>query len=161
MIYLYPGIEIIEFKKMTVGDVDILRIARCLSNICRFNGSTVDFYSVAEHSVLVSNLCTTCPKAALLHDTVEAFTGDVITPVKELMVPGFKEIEARILINIENKFNVNIEAMKEIWKPVDNLVLDIEIQHFFKNKKSNLIHCYSPERAYEQFVQRWEEVRCL
>ncbi len=63
-------------------------IAHSLSMICRFNGHCARFYSVAEHSLLVSK----CAQAdgpehamfGLLHDAAEAYIGD-INPVLKSM----------------------------------------------------------------------------
>jgi hypothetical protein len=69
--------------------ISIRDIAAHLSKICRFAGATDRFYSVAQHSVLVSNLCFDLgPDAALhglLHDAHEAYIGDMPQPAKLAM----------------------------------------------------------------------------
>src|SRR4051794_32940266 len=66
------------------ADVDIEDIVHALSMQCRFTGHTKEFYSVAQHSVLVS---LTCPSVdalyGLVHDGSEAYLSDIARPVKK------------------------------------------------------------------------------
>lgn len=78
------------------GPTLIQDIAGSLAKLCRFNGHTTRFYSVAEHSILVSiefrgrfagpPVTPASILAALLHDAHEAYIGDTIRPMKQLGV---------------------------------------------------------------------------
>ncbi|MCL4304315.1 HD domain-containing protein [bacterium] len=67
-------------------DVCIEDIAHALAHICRFNGHTKKFYSVAEHSLHTARIAaalSTDPRvawAALMHDAHEAYTCDIPKP---------------------------------------------------------------------------------
>ena len=66
--------------------VDIEDIANSLSKTCRWNGNIPDFYSVAQHSCLVAWLAPApLAFAALMHDAAEAYTGDIIRPLKKCL----------------------------------------------------------------------------
>src|SRR5262249_3879894 len=79
-------------------DVDIEDIAHGLSMVCRFGGQCREFYSVAQHSVLMANeMCRreAPPEMALwglLHDAPEAYLGDMVRPLKRSM-PNYKVLE--------------------------------------------------------------------
>ena len=72
-------------------------LATTLSHLCRFNGHVPTFYSVAQHSVLVSrHVPPHLSLPALLHDAHEGLgLGDMITPLKRLF-PLFKVLERGI-----------------------------------------------------------------
>ena len=89
-------------------------IATALSNLCRYTGHVTRFYSVAEHSVLVSMLV---PRkhalAGLLHDSAEAFLGDVSSPLKKLL-PQYQRIEDRVEKAIAKHFQIEYPYHEEI-----------------------------------------------
>jgi len=97
-------------------DIEIDDIAHGLSFVARWNGQTVgDYpYSVAEHSVFVEELFTLLnPKidrkwrlAALLHDAPEYVIGDMISPVKTAVGPGYKDMDERLTAAIHQKFGL-------------------------------------------------------
>lgn len=64
--------------------VKIDDIAFALSHLCRWNGHH-GWYSVAEHCVHASRLCYEHSLGGLMHDAQEAYTGDVISPMKRAL----------------------------------------------------------------------------
>ena len=101
----------------TPVDIEIEDIAHGLAFVARWNGQTKgDYaYSVAEHSLLVTDIfARQNPKApvkwqlaALLHDAPEYVIGDMISPVKAAVGPGYGA-----LIKKADKVSAWLEAVQ-------------------------------------------------
>jgi hypothetical protein len=106
----------IQFNPLSIKeeDISILDIAHALSHTCRWGGHCNRFYSVAQHSVMVSEMASPENKlAALLHDASEAYIGDMPSPLKALM-PDYKELEKTIQTAIQRKYGIADELPEEI-----------------------------------------------
>lgn len=100
----------------TPVDIEIEDIARGLAFVARWNGQTrgAHAYSVAEHSLLVETLfARIAPKApikwrlaALLHDAPEYVIGDMISPVKAAVGPGYEALDVRLTAAIHLRFGL-------------------------------------------------------
>lgn len=101
-------------------EIDIFDIAHALAHQCRYNGHSDFFYSVAEHSVLVSRVVP--PEHALwglLHDAAEAYLGDMIRPLKRTpeMKP-FHDAEERVMAAVCQRFGLTAPEPGEV-KDID------------------------------------------
>ncbi len=118
----------------TPVDIEIEDIAHGLAFVARWNGQTRgDYpYSVAEHSLLVEALFrridpSAPPKwclAALLHDAPEYVIGDMISPVKAAVGPGYGELDARLAAAVHLRFGLPAaipQAVKRKIKRADRV----------------------------------------
>lgn len=155
-------------------DIDIVDIAHSLSNLCRFTGHC-EFYSVAQHSVLVSYLVDPqFEKEALLHDAAEAYINDLNSPVKSLILGDYKKMEAELELCIAKKFGLVHPMPKEI-KDADYLAFKLEVQrlfkfgsplwkkyiddiNLFKTSKYKPIQLLTPVEAKSFFLRRYAEL---
>ncbi|MDA8382820.1 MAG: phosphohydrolase [Betaproteobacteria bacterium] len=97
-----------------IDRVAIEDIAHGLAFQCRFNGQTCQFYSVAQHSLIVASLVPPELKlAALLHDAAEAYLGDMVKPLKNIL-PSFALIEDQVTQIIAAEFGLNFDPYAPI-----------------------------------------------
>lgn len=121
-----------------INNIDINDVAHALSNICRYAGHCRKFYSVAEHSVLVSRIIrklwptdVESRWAGLLHDATEAYVGDVPTPLKVLL-PDYSDIEDELAKKIAKKFRIKwTKTIHSRVKIADLIALSTEAQKLF------------------------------
>ena len=123
-------------------DIEIEDIALGLSRLARWNGQThgEHGYSVAQHSILVTELVATnspdmpvqCLLAGLLHDGPEFVTSDLVTPFKKAVGKGYIELEARMAEAIHTAFGLPA-VLPEQWRAAvdsaDRLAAFLEAVH--------------------------------
>ena len=112
----------------TPVDIEIEDIAHGLAFVARWNGQTRgDYaYSVAEHSLLVETLFSRMtpgisPRwqlAALLHDAPEYVIGDMISPVKSAVGPGYEDLDIRLTAAIHIRFGLPAAIPAAIKKQI-------------------------------------------
>ena len=171
----------------TPMDIEIDDIARGLSFQARWNGQTYgDFpYSVAEHSLLVEALFSQenpganarWQLAALLYDAPEYVIGDMISPVKAAVGPGYGELDDRLMAAIHLRFGLPATTpakLKKLIKKADTIAAYFEATGLagFSHEESVKIfgrpEGFSPQnfpvvphtttQAQDQFLQRFEQL---
>lgn len=161
-----------NYNRPEESDVTLDDLASAPSNICRFSGHLPCFYSVAQHLVNTSRIVR--PEFAfdaLMHDTAEAFTNDLPTPLKWAL-PIFKELEVKIESAMAEKFGFNYPYPPEV-KKADTEMLILEKLHVKKDDRywpnydgiviDHLVDKvdlkpWQPQRAKREFLERYEEL---
>lgn len=155
-------------------DVCLEDIAHSLANQCRFSGHVRKFYSVAQHSVLVSQFCP--PEHALwglLHDATEAYLVDLPRPIKHCSELGdfFRAAERRIMDAVCVAFQLAPEEPACV-KHADNVLLLAERRDLMPDTGSRWeladwgidvgemvatvrIEPWMPDRAEAEFLMRF------
>lgn len=130
-IHTWTGKEF-NFLDVKTEDICIEDIAHALSLQCRFNGHIGEFYSVAEHSMMVADLVAeetedpTVILTALLHDASEAYLGDIVSPLKQFL-PDYKKFELMVEEKIAEKFSL-IFPFPEVVGKADKEAFEKEIK---------------------------------
>ena len=157
-----------DFCAPESNDFTIEDIAHGLANICRYSGQCRSFYSVAEHSILVSETAVGFEFEALLHDAAEAFLGDITRPLKQ-MLPEYKRIEADVERAILDRFGVG--SLPPQVKKADLRVLAAEQKQIMpegtdgwvRGQKVDpapiVVRNLPPQEAKRVFLERFEALR--
>jgi hypothetical protein len=151
-----------------IEDICIDDIAHALSNISRYGGHCRKFYSVAQHCCMVSDWIPEFKLEGLMHDSAEAYLGDVIRPIKHS--PGmepYREAEHRLegLIHIQFDLDMTTETAAFV-KHYDNRALFTERKYLLTTNHSHWANPVEPlpveylipwtsEQAEEEFLERY------
>ena len=182
-----PSIELVTggYFYYDKPEWDIGAIAHSLSLQCRYTGQCRKFYSVGEHSVLVSRIMEDLglgdPMEGLLHDGVESVLSDVARPAKQLL-KDYKALDKALDVSLRKTFNLP-EAMTEGCMQADALALLLEAKELMPsrgighgwgvsthtksaeelrtiaNRLTYGIFCWTSENSKEKFMQRMTDIR--
>ena len=162
----YSG-EKVNVTNPSSEQIKIIDIAHSLSLICRYNGHCNQFYSVAEHSVHVSNIAKSS-LWGLLHDAPEAYFSDIPRPIKA-QFPQIEEYEDRILDAVKKKFHIWGDLPKNVKKADDRILVN-EIEVLMPNQDPADLNMrrydcldlsgkrWTPKQAEKRFLKRYYEV---
>lgn len=157
-------------KTPTVHDFDVVEMANATSKDCRFGGQIHEFYSVAEHSVIMSFL-TENPLEGLFHDCLgEYLMRDMPKPTK-LMLPDYNEMEHILQVVGCKKYNINVIDDADIHTMDQRIVVN-EANLLFPVKPdwleywpysevhggTSLIKCWDHETARAMFLRRYVDI---
>jgi hypothetical protein len=150
-------------------------IAHALSHLCRYAGATSEFYSVAQHSVLVSlhPAVQGYELEALLHDAAEAYTGDLTVPMGGYR--RLKEEWVQVSVNVEGAVREALCGSRyrpDRWygcmREADRALARAEMRDLFPPGVYHPVHTASdlppivalpPLEARALFLARYEEVK--
>lgn len=155
--------------------ISIEDIATSLAKQCRYNGHCRAFYSVAQHSDLVSRLVPErLALAGLLHDAAEAYIGDIVRPLKILLDDKssglIHDIEARVDHAIAVRFGVPVlfKSCRAAIKHADNVALATEKRDLMAPSECEWADLPDPsdlmvlpwgwEEARDRFLHRFQEL---
>lgn len=149
------------------NEVYIKDIAHSLSMTCRFNGHSSVFYSVASHLIIGSKLIKNPFKKEFFgHDFSEAFTGDLISPIKRRS-NEFCKMEKKVEKIIAKKYNFSYPMLKEV-KEMDNLMFRMELCYLMNYKTKEIFPITkkdfiiminkTPAQVKVEFMERFNEL---
>lgn len=163
---------------MKPDDVRIEDIAHGLSNMCRFNGQCLRFYSVGEHSYLIAKIALEVggPVAArygLAHDAHEAYSGDMIRPLKrrdEMLEFRLVQDEQQKAIELALGIADTPQSVRDLVKRIDSDIVIDEGKVLFTPRPGSLtsqlhrrypgldIGTMSPAGAEAAFLAAWRQL---
>jgi 5'-deoxynucleotidase YfbR-like HD superfamily hydrolase len=159
-----------DYAKPSIKSICIEDIAQALSHECRFAGHIPEFYSVAQHSVLISKIVPpSFALEALLHDAHEAYCKDIPSPLKKL-IPDYRGIESNIDFAIRIKFELPL-IISPIVKQADLVMLATERRDLdlddgtpwpmldgIAPSDEILVTPFNPVQARTEFMQRFRQL---
>ena len=140
-------------------------LAHSLSMLCRFNGHSRHFYSVAEHSLLVAGIMDEFlggnPLEGLLHDGTEAYLSDVPAPFKQLL-PDWQKLDEALELKLRAWASLPLYKTEQC-KEADWLALFLEAYELMPDRGAGYMDPHglrkkalSMRERFSLRLQRWE-----
>ena len=147
----------------SAGEVDPIAVASSLGRLCRYNGHLkfdVYHYSVAQHATNIARWMredghdTDACFYGLHHDSAEAYTGDIISQVKQL-VPEFRLLEDAVERAVLWRMGIGpayAVEMKPLIKRYDFLALATEVRDLLPPNQTRYTWGDLPEPRKEHII---------
>ena len=164
-----PNGETFDLLDIKPERVSAEAVAHVLSNQCRYGGACNFFYSVAEHSVLLSEYIERAigdirlAADALVHDVSESVLVDIPRPLKRFL-PEYLKIEKPVESSLRTRFGLTPEIDPLVDK-YDKLIPYTECTYVFPELLHRFNHSevlegvvvegWTPKQASEKFLDRF------
>jgi hypothetical protein len=149
----YSG-TIVNLFDVNPLDIHIEDIAHGLAYTCRWNGAVKSYFSVAEHCCMMYDQAPEYKKAtALFHDCEEAYWGDIIKPVKNMLPPEMRQKMKDLRTLIFDLYKV--PSIDEYIDDEDFRLLKWDFNNLILSKQHNGMN---PEMAEKEWLIRYYEL---
>ena len=127
----------VDIESPQADTLRIEDIAHALSFVCRGSGQANIFFSVARHCVCCAReaqargFSREVVLACLLHDASEAYMSDVPKPIKDNLIPQYRQYEDVLLDRIYAKFigrSLTKEELDQV-SLIDRVLLQYDLKY--------------------------------
>ncbi len=145
---------IVDLMNPKSSDILIQDIAHGLAFNCRWNGATKSYFSIAEHCCMMYDRAPFwLKKTALFHDAEEAYWGDIIKPLKNILPQEIRNKMREMRAIIYDKFS--IPDHKEDIQELDFELLIWDFDNLIRTKQHE---GWLPEQAEREWFKRAAEL---
>lgn len=166
----YSGGKVYFFEPEK-SEIEFEDISHSLSMLCRFNGATKEFYSVANHSCIVAENIyketgdKNLAYCGLMHDAHEAFVSDIPSPFKK-QFPEFVKAETRFELWLSARFNytpflkiVKKHDIKALATEMRDLMRIADYSCLTESPYDDIIIPLFPKEAKNLFVETYQKFK--
>jgi len=162
--------ELVDILDPHADQIHLMDIAVGLSNTCRYAGQIQQYYSVAQHSVVVSRMVgRRLAPYGLLHDAAEAYLHDLGPAVKLMVGSLYRPIEDRLQELIYRSLGLRRLSADDrmTLKDADQRAAKAEMEFFGicgrtgagkAHHDADLVVPLGPGRARALFLDRFNEL---
>lgn len=159
--------KLVDPFTMGAADVNVRDIAHALSNIARWNGHTLFHISVAQHSVLTSQLAkdvfdadVITQQAALFHDAAEYLLCDLPSPLKaHPTFAGYCTLHDRVRDVVFEAIGIG-EYSAETVHAADRMAMALEVRDLTTRPDLYVVHGL-PKKKLEPWKPQTAKIRFL
>ena len=163
----------VDVESPQSDSIRIEDIAHALSFLCRGSGQANFFFSVARHCVYCAReaqargFTREVVLACLLHDASEAYMTDVPKPIKDNLIPQYRQYEDALLDVIYQKFIGRPLTEDELSQValIDRVLLQYDLRYLLNMDAAlppihiELKYAYIPfEEAREDYLSLFREL---
>lgn len=152
---MYSG-KVFDFVEPSPAQLDILDIAKGLSQSTRWNGQTSRPVFIGEHCLEMYSMVSDYKLSALMHDASEAYMGDLVRPLKSIpSMSEYLDVEDSLMKMLAEKFNFTY-PLPDVVVTADNHLLQVEWEHYVLRDAQSPM---SSDQVFSEFIAAYEHCK--